>query len=207
MIMFGFLRSKKEKEREEAKDIIREMHTYFDAVKKKFPNKKEIFYLALAWALFAKKNYPEKYQRHDLARMFFLGMGDAAIHSYLTPPDSIDAMAIYMIHKVHLSIANEYEAEYGKYMSKVDKSPETVEKSARENVDYLNEVRGRIRGVVGKRLFHSSINLEPALTRRVPQIRGTRLFNTDSSSMVAALQKNHCCSIKCRHTKLASRSS
>ena len=145
--MFGFLKSKKAKEREEAKAIIAEMNGYYDVVKGKFPKKKEIFYLALSWALFAKNNYPEKYQNSDLARMFFLGMGDAALHARLSPPDSINAMAIYMIHKVHLDIETEYTAEYERLISQIDMSPEQAEKAGKENFEYFQEVKGELEGL------------------------------------------------------------
>lgn len=145
--MFGFLKSKREKERVEAEGIIKEMHSYYYAAKERFPGKKEIFYLALAWALFAKKNYPEKYQRRELAGMFFLGMAVASIHSLLPSPDSINAMAIHMIHKVHLSIENEYAAEYERLLSEVKVTPEYAEKAGKENFEYFQEVEAELEGL------------------------------------------------------------
>lgn len=145
--MFGFLKSKKEKERVEALRIMKEMRSHYDIAKERFPGKKEIFYLALAWALFAKKNYPEKYQRRELAGMFFLGMADANIHSLLPPPDSINAMAIYMVHKVHLSIENEYGVEYERLLSKVQLIPDQAEKAGKENFEYFQEVKAELEGL------------------------------------------------------------
>ena len=104
---------------EKAEEIIRAMHSYYRNVRSRFPREREIFYLASAWAIYAKKHHPEQYKDYDLTFLLAAGAADTAVFSFLRPPDSIEALAIFMVHKERLPVASEYEAKFSEIMGRL----------------------------------------------------------------------------------------
>jgi len=116
--MFGLFGSRK-KDREMAESIIKVMHDYYNKARNKFPNKKEIFYLSLACAIYSKKHHLKQYKNDSLSYLLLpFGVNVAGLCSFLEPPDSIDALAYYMVHREGLRLKKEYEQEFNKIMSK-----------------------------------------------------------------------------------------
>lgn len=114
-MVFGLFGSK-EKQRGQAAAIIAAVHEYYDKAKERFPEKKEIFYLALTWAVYAKKHHPQQYEGDEIAFLLLPGMSDTMLFSFLRPPDSIDALAYFMVHKEGLAVAGEYEPKFNSIM-------------------------------------------------------------------------------------------
>lgn len=137
--MFGLFGSK-EKDRKKAEAIIKAMHDYYNAARAKFPNKKEIFYLALAWVIYAKKHHPDQYAKHSFSFLMLPASSDTLTFSFLEPPDSIDALSYFMVYKEKLSVAKEYESKFNEIMAKIKPSQiAQIEQAIEDMVDYISE--------------------------------------------------------------------
>ncbi len=147
--MFGLFGSK-EKDREKAEAIIKVMHDYYNAARVKFPNKKEIFYLALAWVIYAKKHHPEQYAKDSFSFLVMPASSDTLIFSFLDSPDSIDAFSYFMVHKERLSISGEYEPKFNVIMAKIKVTQPQVEQATKEMVDYLSDEMENLEGISEK---------------------------------------------------------
>lgn len=141
--MFGLF-SSKEKDREKAEAIIKVIHDYYNAVRAKFPNKKEIFYLALAWVIYMMKHHPDQYPQDNLSLLIHLRFAtdDTLFLSFLESPDSIDALSYLMVHKEKLISAIERDQKVNKVLSKIKITKDQidqneVEKVTKEIFDYL----------------------------------------------------------------------
>jgi len=143
--MFGF--DSKEKDRTSAQGIINVMHNYYSLAKKKFPNKKEIFYLALTWAIYAKKHHPVQYKNDQIVPLIMPGSSDTLLFSFLKPPGSVDALAYYMIHKEKLSVSKEYEPKYNEIMAQLEITEEQVNAETERMVVYLTEQMEKIQNI------------------------------------------------------------
>ncbi len=129
----------KDKERTLAENIITTLHNYYNVVRSEFPNKREVFYLAFTWTLYAKNFHKDQYADYDFPMLFMLSSGDVQTHSYLDPPDSIDAFSYYLIHKEKLSIEDEYEQKYSNIMMKYEIRENEMNNIIEENTKYLIE--------------------------------------------------------------------
>ncbi|XOA43053.1 MAG: hypothetical protein ACKKMO_01095 [Candidatus Nealsonbacteria bacterium] len=165
--MFGLFGSK-EKDREMAESIIKIMHDYYNKARNKFPNKKEIFYLSLACVIYSKKHHPKQYKNDSLSYLLLpFGVNVAGPFSFLEPPDSIDALAYYMIHKERLNVVKEYEQEFNKIISKneitklaITKLPESqmnelfksplIQEEIKNMVHYLMKESVELEGITEK---------------------------------------------------------
>ena len=147
--MFGLFGSK-EKDREKAEAIIKVMHNYYNSAQVKFPNKKEIFYLALSWVIYAKKHHPDQYEKDSFSFLMMPASGDTLIFSFLEPPDSIDALSYFMIHKEKLGVEKEYEPKFNKIMSTVSMIKATQDQIQQEMVDYLSDEMENLQGITEK---------------------------------------------------------
>lgn len=142
--MFGF--RSKEKDHVSAEAIIKVIHSYYSAIRKKFPNKREIFYLALTWAIYAKKHHPGQYKNNSLALLIIAGSGDTLLFSLLEPPNSIDALAYYMVNKERISIAKEYEPKFNEIMGQIKITEDQIN-AEKKMVDYLSDEMGKIQDI------------------------------------------------------------
>lgn len=128
----------KEKERKIAQYIIDCMHHYYNMAKLKYPNKKEIFYLSLAWVVYAIKHYPKKYKNMDLDYLLVLAVSDALFFSYLEYPESIDALSIYIIHKEDITIPPKHEEKFYTITTKINiNNNHKLDDAIKEAVQYL----------------------------------------------------------------------
>lgn len=134
--MFQFFGSKK-RDKEKAESIMRAIHACYETARSRYPGKREIFYLALAWAIYAKKHHAGQYKDHDLAFLLAPALGDTAIFSFLQPPDSIQALALYMVHKERLRVANEYEAKFSDIMGRLQVNEAHVMKESEGLMEYV----------------------------------------------------------------------
>jgi hypothetical protein len=100
------------KERERAATIIKIMYGYYESGRSHFPERDELFYLAHAWAAFAKRHHPDQFGRKKIGELMILGLGDVVVPSFLSPPQSIEALAYYMLHKERAKAAKDYEPAY-----------------------------------------------------------------------------------------------
>ncbi len=129
----------KEKERKKAESIFNVMHDYYNSARSKYTNKKEIFYLSLAWAIYAKRHHPAQYRNYYLVDLLIIASSDTLIISYLNSPDSIDALSYYMIHKEKLIVEKEYEMKFNTIMSKINISESQIQQGSKEMVEYICE--------------------------------------------------------------------
>lgn len=137
--MFGLF-SSKEKDRERAEAIIKVMHDYYNAARAKFPDKKEIFYLALAWVIYAKKHHPDQYAKDNFSFLVMPASSDTLIFSFLESPDSIDALSYFMVNKERLGVAKEYEPKFNEIMAKIKATQiAQTEQATKDMVDYLSD--------------------------------------------------------------------
>lgn len=127
----------KDQERQRADAVNAAVHRYYESAKKRVPGKKDAFYLALTWAIFAKKHHAEQYKAHELTFLLVAGSGDTGVFSLLSAPDSINALALYMIHKERISVAEEYEPEFNMIMSKIALSESDALRKAQEAAQYV----------------------------------------------------------------------
>ncbi len=141
--MFGLF-SSKEKDREKAEIIIKVIHDYYNAVRAKFPNKKENFYLALVWVIYMMKHHPDQYPKDNLSLLIHLRFAtdDTLFLSFLESPDSIDALSYLMVHKEKLISVIERDQKVNKVLSKIKITKDQVdqneiEKVTKEIFDYL----------------------------------------------------------------------
>jgi mRNA degradation ribonuclease J1/J2 len=147
--MFGLFNSK-EKDRQAAESIIEAIHGYYNMARVKFLDKKEIFYLALVWVIYAKKHHPDQYIKNSFSSLIIPASSDTLIFSFLTSPDSIDAFAYFMINKERLSVAKEYEPKFNEIMSKIQATQEQINKAIQEMVDYLSDEMENFEGITEK---------------------------------------------------------
>lgn len=147
--MFGLFNSK-EKEREEAEAIIKVMHNYYNEVRAKFSDKKEIFYLALTWVIYAKKHHSDQYIKDDFSLLIIPASSDTLIFSFLESPDSIAALSYFMIHKEGLSVSDEYETKFNAIISKIKITQPQVEQATKEMVSYLSKEMDSLEGISEK---------------------------------------------------------
>lgn len=141
--MFGLF-SSKEKDKEKAETIIKVIHDYYNAVRAKFPDKKENFYLALVWVIYMMKHHPNRYPQDNLSLLIYLSFAvdDTLFLSFLESPDSIDALSYLMVHKEKLISTIERDQNVNKVMSKIKVTKDQVdqnevEKVTKEIFDYL----------------------------------------------------------------------
>ena len=147
--MFGLF-SSKEKDREKAVAIIKVMHDYYDAARAKFPNKKEIFYLALAWVIYAKKHHPDQYA-NNFSFLLMPASCDTLIFSFLETPDSIDALSYFMIHKEKLSGIKDYESKFNEIMSKIKATSQSqIDQATKDMVDYISDEMDNLENISEK---------------------------------------------------------
>lgn len=144
--MFGLFGSK-EKDRKKAEAIIKVMHDYYNVARAKFPNKKEIFYLALAWVIYAKKHHSDQYVKDNFSFLVMPASSDTLIFSFLDSPDSIDALSYFMVHKERLSVSKEYESKFNEVMAKIKATQSQVEQATKEMVDYISDEMDNFEGV------------------------------------------------------------
>ena len=137
-MVFGLFRSR-EKQRAQAEAIIQVVREYYDKAKKRFPGKGEIFYLALAWAVYAKKHHRSQYEKDDLAFLLLPGMSDTMLFSFLQPPDSVDALAYFMVHKERFGVANEYEPKFKAIMEKLRIKEAEATAAIEPNTPYIGK--------------------------------------------------------------------
>lgn len=147
--MFGLF-GLKEKDIEKAEVIIKVMHDYYNSAQAKFPNKKEIFYLALTWVIYAKKHHPDQYAKNSFSFLMMPASGDTLIFSFLESPDSIDALSYFMVHKEKLSVGKEYESKFNEIMSTVSIIKATQDQVQKEMVDYLSDEMKNLEGITEK---------------------------------------------------------
>ncbi len=145
--MFGLFGSK---ERERAEGIIKVIHNYYGAAKTRFPNKNEAFYLALAWAIYAKKHHSSQYAEDDLSSLLLPAFTDTLVFSFLKPPDSINALSLFMINKERLSIAKEYEPRFRDLMLKFNATQTQIEQAMEEALARLAEEANSLEGISEK---------------------------------------------------------
>lgn len=148
--MFGLFGSKEE-DREKAEAIIKVMHDYYNAARAKFADKKEIFYLALAWVIYVKKHHPDQYSKDSFSFLMMPASSDTLIFSFLESPDSIDALSYFMVNKERLSVAKEYEPKFNKIMAKI--KPTQIaqsEQATKDMVDYLSDEIDNLEGISEK---------------------------------------------------------
>ena len=131
--LFG--RKKRDKEKAEA--IIKAVHAYYETARSRYPGKREIFYLALAWGIYVKKHHAGQYTDYDLAFLLVPASGDTAIFSFLHPPDSIEALALFMVHKERLRVATEYEAKFNEIMGRLQVTDSDILKESEGLTKYL----------------------------------------------------------------------
>ena len=144
--MFNLFGSQ-EKDRAKAEIIIKVMHDYYNAVRVKYPDKKEIFYLALAWVIYAKKHHPDQYAKDSFSFLVMLASSDTLIFSFLDSPDSIDALSYFMVNKERLSVTKEYESKFNEIMVKTKATQSQIEQATKEMVDYLSDEMVNLKGV------------------------------------------------------------
>lgn len=96
-----------------AQGIILALYNYYTTLKRKFPNRREIFYLALTWAMYAKKHHPTQYQNDNLSFLTITcGLPESLVFSKLEYPKSLQALSFYMIYKERLSVSDKYEVRF-----------------------------------------------------------------------------------------------
>ncbi|MCJ7501860.1 MAG: hypothetical protein MUP80_02200 [Acidobacteriia bacterium] len=140
-----FRRRKTEKEKAEA--IIRALHVYYETARSRYPGKREIFYLALAWAIYAKKHHAGQYKDYELPFLLVPALGDTAIFSFLQPPDSIQALAYFMVHKERLRVATEYEAKFSEIMGRLQVTESHVLKESEVLTKYVLAEGAALEGI------------------------------------------------------------
>jgi len=141
-----------------AETIIKLMHDYYNEARTKFPNKKEIFYLALAWVIYAKKHHPEQYEEKSFYfLMVAVASGDTLIFSLLKSPDSIDALSYFMVHKERLGVSKKYEPKFNEIMKNTNlkqiqlaTDQQQMEQATNEVVEYLSDEMKNFEGITEK---------------------------------------------------------
>lgn len=126
------------------------MHDYYNAARVKFPDKKEIFYLALAWVIYAKKHHPDQYAKNSFSFLIMPASSDTLIFPFLESPDSIDALSYFIVNKERLSVTKEYEPKFNEIMGKIQATQEQVNKATKEMVDYLSDEIENLEGITEK---------------------------------------------------------
>ncbi|KKS12565.1 MAG: hypothetical protein UU67_C0049G0009 [Candidatus Daviesbacteria bacterium GW2011_GWB1_41_5] len=92
--------------------IIYAIKQYYDGARNRFPNKRESFYLVLAWIKYALKHHASQYSGDDFVSLLVPALGDTMIFSHLIYPDSRDALAYYMVQKENPNLAKKYEDKF-----------------------------------------------------------------------------------------------
>ena len=147
--MFRLFNSKK-KDKELAEAIIKVTHHYYNEVRIKFSNKKEIFYLALTWAIYAKKHLPEQYSKYSFSSLVIVASSDTLIFSFLKRPDSIDALSYFMVHKAKLRVSKEYEPKFTNIMTKLEVPQSQVEIVTKDMITYLSNEMEKLESISEK---------------------------------------------------------
>lgn len=122
--------------KDKAESIIYAIRSYYDLARKKFLGKKEIFYLALTWAVYAKKHHPEQYKNDEISDLLIIGAFDTILFSQLNYPESVEALAYYMVNK-EKALVVDYETRFNSLMSKVNFSQEYSTKKISEIEPYI----------------------------------------------------------------------
>jgi hypothetical protein len=125
-----------------AEAIIKVMHDYYHAAKVKFPNRKDVFYLMLAWTIYAKKNHPVQYKDLPFYRLFPFALGAVNLFCLLDPPDSIDAFSYDMVHSEKLRSFKDYEPRFNKIMAKLEITQAQLDKASKELADCASKEMG-----------------------------------------------------------------
>lgn len=115
---------------------VKELHEIYDKVRLKFPHKKEIFYLSLTWAIYAKK-YSKQSKDNDLSFLLIPGGTQSLLFSFLDYPDSIDALSYYWAIKTFPEESKHYEPEFDLLSAKVDINKINTEEETQKMVTYL----------------------------------------------------------------------
>lgn len=158
---------------EKSELIIFVIRTYYHQVRTKFPDKKEIFYLATTWALYAKFHHPVEYKNDDLESLFILGYADTLAFSLLPVPESIEALSYYFLQKEHILKDTKYEPRFMELMTVVVRSEEEMEKAVEEIHAYIIEEAKNLRGL-NEKDFSIDSKANPA-TNKISLSRYIRL--------------------------------
>jgi len=128
------------KQRKIANSIIDDITHFYKVSRDIFQDKHEIFYLSLAWAIYAKLKHSKRYEDMSISYLLIAASSDCQIISLLESPDSIEALSYYLIHKEGITIENEYESRFNKLISKIPNLTETMKiELSKRTVEYLND--------------------------------------------------------------------
>lgn len=147
--MFRWFGSKA-KDRGRSEAIIKAMHAYYDAARTRFPEKKEVLYLALAWVIYAKKHHASQYLKDSFSSLLIPASSDTLIFSFLESPDSIDALSYFMVNKERLSVAEEYEPKFRDIMVRMKATQTQMEQEMIRTFDYVSGEMGNLGSVSEK---------------------------------------------------------
>lgn len=128
----------------EAEEIIQEVRGLYIKAREVYPNNRDMFYLALVWAIFAKKHHKKK---ESLNELLLPGVVDTMTFSLLESPKSIEALSYYLVYKSGISDASEYEDKFNKVMEpfkEVFNSDENIKKLSTAAVNFIREVQDNI---------------------------------------------------------------
>jgi hypothetical protein len=131
--VFGLFSSRKPKTMN-AEQVVAAIHRYYRGAKDKFAGKREIFYLALAWAVYVKCHHAERYKNQDLSWLLVPGASLTALVALMPPPKSIEALGIYILHWEKMQIDPKLEYRFNELLAEFNLTDEKLQSLVLERV-------------------------------------------------------------------------